>query len=132
MANNHFNLIENRLYIGDEYSRRQLASGVLTNPPQSLAIIDCRFGARTPPLHASAFLHIPLECPLVIPAPPLLPRYDLLLYLPQAITFITQQLTIPNRNVLVHCASGRSRSVAVVCGYLIAEGRTLPQALALI
>lgn len=104
----------------------------LANPPQSIAIVDCRAGNRVSPPHASAFLHVPLDCPIIIPAPPLPPNYDLLFHLPQALNFIQQQLAIPNRNVLVHCASGRSRSVSVVCAYLIAQGRTLDQALAFI
>jgi protein-tyrosine phosphatase len=49
------------------------------------------------------------------------PFAELAAHLPRTTRYISRALhSSPNARVLVHCAMGTSRSVAVVCGYLIA------------
>jgi predicted protein tyrosine phosphatase len=49
------------------------------------------------------------------------PFAELAAHLPRTTRYITRALhSSPDARVLVHCAMGTSRSVAVVCGYLIA------------
>ena len=55
------------------------------------------------------------------------PFAELAAHLPRTTRYIARALrSSPDARVLVHCAMGTSRSVAVVCGYLIAAHRLHP------
>ncbi|KAH9987471.1 protein-tyrosine phosphatase-like protein, partial [Russula compacta] len=55
------------------------------------------------------------------------PFAELVAHLPHTTHYISRALhSSPDARVLVHCAMGASRSVAVVCGYLIAAHRFHP------
>jgi protein-tyrosine phosphatase len=132
-GNDHLTEIIPNLFVGDQSARQNkpACSQELAVNPQHLAILDCRSEDKPQPPHCIDYLAITLLCPLHGTAPiPLPPSYNLVQHLPTAVEFINQNLG--NNNVLVHCASGKSRSAAIVAGYLCTIGYTVQQAINLI
>jgi len=97
-----------RLYISDLYSAENPAiltslgiTHVLSAMPGYIAI---------PPHLSLRHAQIPLDD---------LPFAELVEHLPKSTSFLREALRDPGSRVLVHCVEGISRSVSVVCAFLI-------------
>lgn len=114
----HFSLIEPGLAVGDAMARGGRWSAVVSVLPRKE--LD-RLGAPAL-VPGTSHLHLSIEDG----KPGRLPRY-----LDRTIAFIDQHKD-KDAPMLVHCAAGMSRSVAVVLGYLVHHGMSLEQAAALL
>ncbi|KAI0261402.1 protein-tyrosine phosphatase-like protein, partial [Gloeopeniophorella convolvens] len=98
-----------------------------------LYIADLQAAEDTATLAALGITHVLSAMPGHVALPPALaahaaqvplhdaPFAELAAHLPRTTRYIARALRAsPDTRVLVHCAMGASRSVAVVCGYLIA------------
>jgi atypical dual specificity phosphatase len=109
-ASPHVSEILPRLYISDLQTAEDPAALAALGITHVLSAMPGRV-AMSPALAAHA-MQIPLHDA---------PFAELAAHLPRTTRYIARALRAsPDARVLVHCAMGASRSVAVVCGYLIA------------
>jgi len=109
-SSSHVSEILPRLYISDLQSAED--AGILSELGITHVLSAMQGHVALPPALVAHAAQVPLHDA---------PFAELAAHLPRTTRYIARALrSSPDARVLVHCAMGASRSVAVVCGYLIA------------
>jgi len=115
-SSTHVSEILPRLYISDPQTAEDAEALAALGITHVLSVMPGH--VALPPTLAAHAAQVPLHDA---------PFAELAAHLPRTTRYIARALrSNPDARVLVHCAMGASRSVAVVCGYLIAAHGLLP------